>query len=296
MPEREQNSNKGTFGKVLNFSGSKNYIGASYLSTVSVLKIGGGFVALASEKDIIRSVSTLLPEAVYLSRKEGIKQIQDFSVVLIGCGLGLEKKSKDLFKKVINKINNTEIPAVIDADGLNILSGIDIKLPKNTIITPHPLEASRLLGITLKEVLDDLEGSARKLSEKYNCTAVLKTHRTIISNHDNLFINRHGNSALAKAGSGDVLAGIIAGLLAQGVNGLGVNGLGINKEVVNREGVNREGVNREGNNNLNLFETAKLGVYLHSRTGEIASEDLTEYSVLASDLPKYLHKAIKEII
>ena len=264
MPERKQNSNKGTFGKVLNFSGSKNYIGAAYLSTVSVLKTGGGFAALASEKDIIRSVSALLPEAVYLSRKEGVKQINNFSVVLIGCGLGLEKKSKDLFKKVINKINNTQIPTVIDADGLNILSRINIKLPPNTIITPHPLEAARLLGVNLEEVLSDLEGSARKLSEKYNSTAVLKTHRTIICNKDNLFINQHGNSALAKAGSGDVLAGIIAGLLAQG--------------------------------GMSLFEAAKLGVYLHSRAGEIASEELSEYSVLASDLPDYLHKAILEII
>ena len=75
MPTREENSNKGTFGKVLNFAGCNNYIGASYLSTVSVLKVGAGFVALASEKEVIRSVSTLLPEAVYLSRKEGLKTV-----------------------------------------------------------------------------------------------------------------------------------------------------------------------------------------------------------------------------
>ena len=109
-----------------------------------------------------------------------------------------------------------------------------------------------------------MEGSARKLSQKYNCIAVLKTHRTIITDGKILFTNRHGNSALAKAGSGDVLAGLIAGLLAQG--------------------------------GMSLFETAKLGVYLHSRAGEIASEELSEYSVLASDLPDYLHKAILEII
>ena len=92
---------------------------------------------------------------------------------------------------------------------------------------------------------------------------VLKTHRTIICDKDNYFVNQHGNSALAKAGSGDVLAGIIAGLLAQ---------------------------------KMSLFEAAKLGVYLHSRAGEIASEELTEYCVLASDIPKYLHKAVKEIL
>ena len=263
MPTREQNSNKGTFGKVLNFSGSKNYIGAAYLSTVSVLKTGGGFVALATEKDIIKAVSAILPEAVYLSRDEGLRNIKQYSTILIGCGLGLERKSYKLFKDIIKKLQKDTVPVVIDADGLNILSNLKIELPQNSIITPHPLEAARLLGVELEDILKDLEGSARKLAEKYNCIAVLKTHRTIITDGNTLFINQHGNSALAKAGSGDVLAGIIAGLLAQG---------------------------------LNTFEAAKLGVYLHSRTGEIASKELTEYSVLASELPKYLHHAIKEIV
>ncbi len=294
MPVREENSNKGTFGKVLNFSGSKNYIGAAYLSTVSILKAGGGFAALATEKDIIKSVSTLLPEAVYLSRKEGLNKIKDFSVILIGCGLGLERKSKNLFKKIIKSLQNFETPTIIDADGLNILSELYQKSDKeillyaqnkkkSLIITPHPLEAARLLGIKLEEILADLVGSAIKLAERYNCVAVLKTHRTIITDGKNLFTNQHGNSALAKAGSGDVLAGIIAGLLA-GVNGVGVNGAEINKTASN-----------DMQTKTSLFEAAKLGVYLHSRAGEIASEELTKYSVLASELPEYLHKAIAEI-
>jgi len=260
MPDREQNSNKGTFGKVLNFAGSKNYIGAAYLSTVSILKVGAGFAALATEKEIIRSVSALLPESVYLSRKEGLNRLKEFSVVLIGCGLG---KEAGLFKKVLGELEKHPKPAVIDADGLNILSGLKPHyLPPDLIITPHPLEAARLLGIKLEDILADLAGSAKKLAGKYNCVAVLKTHKTIICDKDNLFINEHGNSALAKAGSGDTLAGIIAGLLAQ---------------------------------KMTPFEAAKLGVYLHSRAGEIASEELTEYSVLASELPKYLHMAIKEL-
>lgn len=269
MPFREQNSNKGTFGKVLNFAGSNNYIGAAYLSTVAILKVGGGFAALATEKDIIRSVSTLLPEAVYLSRQEGLEQIKDFSVVLIGCGLGWNKSGENLFRNVIKLLTTNHLPnekkptTVIDADGLNILSELSIELPKNSIITPHPLEAARLLGVELETVLSDLESSARKLVEKYNCVVVLKTHKTIICDKDNFFVNQHGNSALAKAGSGDVLAGIIAGLLAQ---------------------------------KMPSFEAAKLGVYLHSLAGEIASEELSEYSVLASDLPKYLSKAILQTL
>lgn len=257
MPIREQNSNKGTFGKVLNVCGSRDYIGAAYLSAVSSLKIGAGFSALYSAPEVIKSVSALLPEAVYLRK---FPDLDIFSVVLIGCGLG---NQVSLFKKVMKKLENKEIPVVIDADGLNILSKIKIDLPSNIIITPHPLEAARLLGVSLEKILEDLEGSAKKLTEKYNCVTVLKTHRTIICSKDEIFINQHGNSALAKAGSGDVLAGIISGLLAQG---------------------------------MDLFEAAKLGVYLHSRAGEIASEELTQYCVLASDIPDYLHAAVKEIL
>ena len=263
IPTREQNSNKGTFGKVLNFAGCKNYIGASYLSTVSTLKVGAGFVALASEKEVIHSVSTLLPEAVYLSRKEGLRNIKQFSTFLIGCGLGVERASVKIFRNILTQLQKETSPVVIDADGLNILAKYPMKLPQNSVITPHPLEAARLLGRSLQDVLNDLKGSAKKLTEKYNCVTVLKTHRTIICDKEKFFINQHGNSALAKAGSGDVLAGIIAGLLAQ---------------------------------KMPTFEGAKLGVYLHSRAGEIASQELSEYSVLASDLPIYLHKAIKEIL
>lgn len=264
MPTREQESNKGTFGKVLNFCGSENYIGAAYLSTVSSLKVGAGFSALASTKDVIRSVSAILPEAVYLTREDGLTNLNNYNTILIGCGLGLKPSSYKLLKRVLSKLQKETIPTIIDADGLNLVAKGNLKLPDNCIITPHPLEAARLLGISLNDVLDNLEETAKNLTRKYNCVTVLKTHRTVVCNTDlNIHVNQHGNSALAKAGSGDVLAGIIAGLLAQKVS---------------------------------TFEAAKLGVYLHSRAGEIASEELTEYSVLASDLQKYLHLAIKEIL
>ena len=147
---------------------------------------------------------------------------------------------------------------------MNILADSKIELPQTTILTPHPLEASRLLNCELVYVLNDLEDAAKKITQKYNCITVLKTHRTIVCSTDlEIFVNQNGNSALAKAGTGDVLAGVIAGLLAQGVNS---------------------------------FEASKLGVYLHSRAGELASENLTEYSVLASDVVKYLPEAIKEIL
>lgn len=264
MPDREQNSNKGTFGKVLNFCGSKNYIGAAYLSTSSSLKVGAGYSALASSKDVIKTVSTLLPEAIYLTRKEGLNKISDFTTILLGCGLGQDSSAQNVFKKVLNSLQKEHKNLVIDGDGLNLLSKGTYILPKDTILTPHPLEASRLLDCSLEEILGNLENSAKKITQKYNCITVLKTHKTIICDTNfQIYINMHGNSALAKAGTGDVLAGIIAGLLAQ---------------------------------KMNSYEAAKTGVYLHSRAGEIASEYLTEYSVLASDLLYYVPKAIKEII
>ena len=264
MPIREQNSNKGTFGKILNVAGSENYIGAAYLSTYSAYKVGAGYVALASDTNVIKFVSQLLPEAVYMEVPYAYRRLNEFDVILIGCGIGKSFASKNNFKFLINYFKDKEVPVVIDADGLNILSEMhNLPLPVNTVITPHPMEAARLLVKDINEVLSDLEGSALELSEKYNCITVLKTHRTIICDRSNLFINEHGNSALAKAGTGDVLAGIISGLLAQ---------------------------------KMEPLEAAKLGVYLHSRAGEIASEDLTEYSVMASDIPKYLPKAIKELL
>ena len=263
MPIRPQESNKGTFGKILNVAGSDNYIGAAYLSTYSALKVGAGYVALATDTNVIKSVSQMLPEAVYMEVPYAYRRLNDFTTILIGCGIGQGFVSKNNFKFIVNYFKNKETSIVIDADGLNLLSELHLSLPCNTIITPHPAEAARLLVKDIDEVLADLEDSALELCEKYNCTVVLKTHRTIIADKHNLFINQHGNSALAKAGTGDVLAGIIAGLLAQ---------------------------------NCSPFDAAKLGVYLHSRAGELASEDLTEYSVMASDILKYLPKAIKEIL
>lgn len=264
MPTREQESNKGTFGKILNIAGSDNYIGAAYLSTYSAYKAGAGYVALATEPEVIKSVSQMLPEAVYMEVPYAYRRLNDFTVILLGCGIGKSFAAKNNFKFIVNYFRDKDTPFVIDADGLNILSTMqNIYLPQNTIITPHPAEAARLLVKDTDEILADLEGSALELSEKYNCVTVLKTHRTIICDKSNMFVNEHGNSALAKAGTGDVLAGIIAGLLAQ---------------------------------KCLPFEAAKLGVYLHSRAGEIASEELTEYSVMASDIPNYLPQAIKELL
>ena len=153
---------------------------------------------------------------------------------------------------------------VIDADALNIIPKFDInKLPENSIITPHPMELSRLLKISIDEIQANRIESAQKASKKYGCTTILKGNETVVCTKDlEIYTNTTGNSSMAKAGSGDVLTGILSGLLAQG---------------------------------LTTKQAALLGVYLHGLSGDIARRDLSEYSVLASDLIKYLPEAIKVI-
>ena len=134
---------------------------------------------------------------------------------------------------------------------------------KNSIFTPHPKELSRLLNVSLEEILNNREKYARITSQKFDCITVLKGKDTIVTDGDEIYVNTTGNSALAKAGSGDVLTGIISGLLSQHVS---------------------------------CLNAAIIGVYLHGLAGDLASEDLSVYSVLASDVIDYIPFAIKEIL
>ena len=260
LPKRSSNSHKGTYGKVLNIAGSKYMPGAAYLSSVSALKIGCGYCFLLSEDSVINSVESQTQNVVFVPIRDMKNQLSSASVLSIGCGLSTSRKAKKIFKSALKFVG--DIPVVIDADGLNILSVSNIKLPKHLVLTPHPMEAARLLNVSLDEILNDIEGSAKEISKKYNCVVALKSHRTVVCNENEVYINLTGNSALAKAGSGDVLTGVIAGLLAQG---------------------------------MEPFEATKLGVYVHGLAGELASKKLTEYGVMASDLVSFLSNALYEI-
>lgn len=262
LPERNQNSNKGTFGKVLNVAGSKYMPGAAYLSSIAALKIGCGYCFLASDFSVIQAVSAQTQNIVFIPFKDLKKQLQISNVLAIGCGISTSLRAKNIFKTAINYAQ--QLPTVIDADGLNILAQEKkIKLPDNVIITPHPAEAARLLQTKTENILKDTEKSARELTEKYNCVTVLKSHNTVVcSKEKEIYVNNTGNSALAKAGSGDVLTGMIAGLLAQ---------------------------------KTDMFNAAKIGVYLHGLCGELASANKTEYSVMAVDLIEKIPEAIIKI-
>lgn len=259
LPERLQNSNKGTFGRVLNIAGSKYMTGAAYLSSVSALKIGCGYCFLCAEDDVIKAVAAQTQNLVFAPMKDLTKLLKTSDILEIGCGLSTSPKAVSIFKTAIK---NSTIPTIIDADGLNILAKLNLKtLPTDLVLTPHPKEAARLLKKSLNEVLSDLENSAKEISKKYSCVTVLKSHNTVVCSKDfEIYINETGNSSLAKAGSGDVLAGMIAGLMAQ---------------------------------KMAPFDAAKTAVCLHGKCGELASDDLTEYSVMAKDLIDYIPRAIK---
>ena len=263
MPERQENSHKGTFGRVLNIAGSDYMPGAALLSSLSALKIGCGYVFLASTERVIDAVAAQTQNIVFAPIADIDNQLENADVLLIGCGLSTTKNAQDIFINAVQNVPN--IPCVIDADGLNILSKLKgFKLPENVILTPHPKEAARLLDKPLIDIVADMSASAKAISEKYKCITVLKSHHTIVCSKDlEIYINNTGNSALAKAGSGDVLVGMIAGLLAQ---------------------------------RCEAFYAAKLGVFLHGRCGDLAKNDLTEYGVLAHDLIRYIPDSIKTIL
>ena len=273
MPKRPEDSNKSSFGKVLNIAGSKNYIGAAYFSSAAALRIGAGMVTLAAPDVVIPILAAKMQEPTFIHLKSNangaiaayndIENLQDYNVISVGCGITNCDDTKHFVFSLLNKLSVTQ-KVVIDADGINILSNHkgEISL-KNTIITPHPLELSRLLAVSVDEIINNREKYARITSQTYECITVLKGHESIVTDGQKIFYNKSGSSALAKAGSGDVLTGIIAGLLAQRVA---------------------------------PFNAAILGTYLHGLAGDIAAAELTKYSVLASDVLNYLPYAIKKII
>lgn len=276
LPKREQFSNKSDFGKVLNIAGSEYYTGASYLSSIAALKVGCGYVALSSSPKVLQTISFRTSDIVFIPIDHLKKRINDFDVISIGCGLSTDLSVSILFKSILETLSNSDKPTIIDADGLNLLSKLkELKnLPKNLILTPHPKEASRLLDVDIDEILAKPVQYAKEISKKYNCITALKQHSTVVcSPVGDLYINDTGNSALSKAGSGDVLAGMISGLVAQGIKS-----------------------NPDSDIVQTCFEMASLAVYLHGRTGEIASGMLSEYSVLASDLLNYIPLSITDML
>lgn len=240
LPPRTQNrdANKGAFGRLLIIAGSDNMPGAAALSAMSALRGGCGLVYVAIDGPARTAFSSLVPEAVLASRSEIPELLSRVNAVAIGPGLGRAGETLALVESVLKE---TKLPVVVDADGLAGLAP-----HQKLVITPHPGEAAELLGSSTKEVQANREQSVRALSEKYGAVALLKGARTLIATEGQLFYNREGSVALATAGSGDVLTGVIGALLAGG---------------------------------LSPLEATRVGAWLHARAGE-----LCEVGALARDI------------
>ena len=225
LPRRSELAHKGSFGTLLAVCGCENYIGAACMSIESALKSGVGIACLASVKPVVAACAARCVEATFLpfdADSEGhiplcaadriIEKSKSASAMLIGCGLGRSEDTARLVKKLLA---DTEVPKAVDADGLNCAAD-EPQLLKNCIITPHAGEMARLCGCDISEIKADAAKSALEFAAKYGCVVVLKDADTVVAAPDGrLFLNIGRNSGLARGGSGDVLAGITASLLAQ---------------------------------------------------------------------------------
>lgn len=271
LPKRSDNSHKGSFGKILLIGGSKSYPGAIMLSSKSAVKSGAGLVYSAFPESLSRTISSYIPDTIKIPLKEteegsidlsNFKKIIDVSndmdAVLIGPGISDNKVTLNFVEMIVGEIDK---PIILDADGLRILynNSISIKTDK-LLITPHPGEAARVLGINADEINTKRLNFARLLSDKFKCTVLLKGYKSIITNGNETYINLSGNSALARGGSGDILSGIITAFMGNG---------------------------------MDILNAASLGSYLHGLTGEIASENLSKYSISMDELIAIIPEAFK---
>lgn len=294
LPERAPNAHKGTFGRVLIVAGSINYTGAPYLAAAAAGRVGTGLVTLAPPQPLHTVLATRMSEATFLllPHSTGVlapsaikllgEHIKGYSALLLGPGLGHEKETVTFVHQLLGiagvsagrqigfqrepSTTSEQIelpPLVIDADGLNALAEAEqwwSHLPAHTILTPHPGEMARLSGLNIQEIEQDRLAAARDHAARWGQIVVLKGAFTVVAAPDNrLTVIPFANPALSTAGTGDVLAGSIAGMLAQG---------------------------------LSPFDAAVCGAYLHGLAGEIVADQVGNAGALAGDLLPALPQAL----
>ena len=233
IPPRREDAHKGTFGRLVNVAGSARYRGAAILSTLGALRCGTGLVTLCSTEPVCAAAASRVPEAILIPLAQNdlgtldgtlplsalTECLESADAVVFGCGLGNNLHTARLLEHVLQ---NTSSPMVLDADGINAVAG-NIHVLKEAkaplLLTPHPGEMARLAGCDIPQVEADREAVALEFAHRHNVTVVLKGPRTLIACPDGeLTVNETGNSGLAKGGSGDLLAGMIGALLAQGMS------------------------------------------------------------------------------
>ncbi len=277
--KRKPDTHKGDYGHVFALAGSVGLTGAAYLTSQAAILSGSGLVTLGIPKSLNPIMARKLVEVMtrpLAETKEQSLSLKAFAeikkfcgkidVLTVGPGLSQNKETQALVRKVISKINK---PMVIDADGLNALVGhLDLLLTTRnqqltTIMTPHPGEMARLIGKTRDYVQANRKKVAKGLAKKYNVVLVLKGHRTVVASPDGkIYINRTGNPGMASGGVGDVLTGMIASFLAQG---------------------------------LTAFDAARFGVHVHGLAGDIAAKEKGQLSLIATDVLKKIPEVLKKL-
>ena len=279
LPKRSPFSHKGTYGRVMALTGSINYSGAAYLACSGAMRAGAGLTTLAMAKSLLPILAAKLSEVTYLPLPEsggGLaplesanlihSQLPQYNVLLIGCGIGQSQTTAEVVKMFLMEQRTPTPPVVLDADGLNILAGIpdwQLGFKIDAVFTPHPAEMSRLVRKPIEEIQANRLEITREAAAQWHKTVVLKGPYTVIAAPDGrIRVSPFVNAGLASAGTGDVLAGVIAGMLAQG---------------------------------LSLFDAASCGVYLHGLAAEMVKAELGDAGMLASDLLPVLPKAIRHL-
>jgi NAD(P)H-hydrate epimerase len=256
---RERGAHKGSFGHVLVLGGAQGKGGAAAMAGSAALHSGAGLVTVAADLRERATVTSLMPELMTSDWDDGVG---DRDVLAIGPGLGREPEAEAHARY---QFSNAAVPAVVDADALNALATTALNASGHLrVLTPHPGEMARLCGTSVVAVQSDRVGTARRFATERACVVVLKGQRTVIALPDgNVFINPTGTPAMATAGSGDILTGIIAGLLAQFPK--------------------------------DAEDAVLAAVWLHGRAGELGAAELGEQSLTATDLLRYLPRAMREL-
>lgn len=273
LPERADSANKGTCGKLAVIAGSAGMAGAAVFSVNAAYRMGAGLVRLVTHENNRNIVGSLSPEAVVSYYGDQISAVSAAEsaltwadAVLLGPGISTDDTAEALIRYVMA---NATCPVIIDADGINIIAKDrdilkDHKMP--VIITPHMMEMSRLTGHTIKELKEDQILCASECAKEYNVTCVLKDARTVVAgDSDRIFVNTRGNNGMATAGSGDVLAGIISGIVAAGA----------------------------AEENLDYQDMAAFGVTIHALAGDEAAGRLGVRSLMARDIVESIGNILK---
>jgi len=258
LPKRRRDGNKGTFGKLLLVAGSETMAGAAVLAAKAAYRTGVGMVKVITPAENRSILQGAVPEALMGTVEELREGMEWADVIVIGPGLGKSERALACMEQVIS---GSRKPLLIDADGLNLLaehSELRTALAKqggedrDVILTPHVGELSRLIGRSIADCKQDLANCGRRLAAELHVTVAAKDARTFVCREQSpVYVNLNGNSGMATAGSGDVLSGIVAAFLAQG---------------------------------LRAFEAAFAGVYLHGLAGDLAAARLGEYACMAGDI------------